>query len=61
MSNLPDWTIWLFGAALLALFLWYFWATAAGMIRYSRQLVGFIKNWPQVRRAWADAQWRAQL
>jgi hypothetical protein len=59
MSDLPDWTIWLLGAGVLALFGWFFWFTGKAMLGSARQLIGTIQNWPQIRRAMVEAEVRS--
>jgi hypothetical protein len=59
MSDLPDWTVWLLAVALVALFGWFFWHVATSMLGAGRQIVATIQNWPQVRRAMADAEARS--
>jgi hypothetical protein len=59
MSELPDWTIWLLAAAVIALFAWFFWSTGVEMLRFSGRLTGLIQNWPQVRRAMVEQEARA--
>ena len=59
MSDMPDWTIWLLGVALVALFGWFFWHTASVMLDAGRRVVATIQNWPQIRRAMVEAEVRS--
>ncbi len=59
MSSMPDWSVWALGLGVAALFVWFFWATGAAMLRYGRRLLIIIEEWPQTRRAMAEAEAQA--
>ena len=59
MSEGPDWWVWLLAAAVLALFVAFFWLVAGALWNYFRRLVDMIQNWPQIRRAMVEAEVRS--
>ena len=56
MIDMPDWTVWLLALALVGLFGWYFWHTGSMMLEFTRRVVATIQNWPEIRRAMAEAE-----
>jgi len=59
MGSMPDWTVWALGLGVAALFVWFFWTTGATMLRTGRRLLAIIEDWPQTRRAMAEAEAQA--
>jgi uncharacterized membrane protein YqiK len=59
MSEQPDWMIWIWGAAVVALFLFFFLWVGQTLFGSARQLVATIQNWPQTRRAMVEAEARS--
>lgn len=58
MSSGPDWIWWLVAALLVAGFAWYFWHAGRSIWKGFRAVIDTIQNWPQVRRAMAEAEAR---
>jgi hypothetical protein len=56
MGELPDWTIWILAAAVLALFGWFFWHVGASLVTGFVLMVRLIQNWPQLRRERTEAE-----
>ncbi len=59
MSSMPDWSAWALGLGVAALFVWFFWHTGTTMLRAGRRLLAIIEDWPQTRRALAEAEAQA--
>jgi hypothetical protein len=59
MSQFPDWATWLLALVVAALFIWFFWHTGRVMLDMCLTIVRTIQNWPQTRRAMAEAEARA--
>ena len=59
MTGQPDWVVWLPALAVCALFGWFFWHVATGLLGYSRQLIHTLQHWPEIRRAMVEAEARA--
>ena len=59
MSSSSDWWVWLLAAAVVALFVWYFWHVASSLWGWFVSTVQTIQNWPQTRRALVEAEARA--
>jgi hypothetical protein len=59
MSQFSDWTIWLLGLVIVALFAFFFWHTGKALVETFVAIVRMIQNWPQTRRAMVEAEARS--
>lgn len=59
MTEQADWLVWVLAAAVVALFVAYFWWTGRTLVASFRRFVAIIQDWPQTRRAMVEQEARA--
>jgi len=58
MGSGPDWIWWIVATAVAALFIAYFVFVGRTLLGHFGSLIHTIQNWPQIRRAMAEAEAR---